>query len=147
MRAESLLNVFLTENMYRFRYIIMPILLLSILIAPFVPHHHHHDEVCMIMEQCEKDHVCNDCHTSHHDGSSEDTDHPLCIKNTLSILSNSNITHLRIDDYPILISIISDQTSLESPDREETHIDPYRIFYKPCRGVRVISLRAPPIAL
>lgn len=147
MRAESLLNVFLTENMYRFRYIIMPILLLSILIAPFVPHHHHHDEVCMIMEQCEKDHVCNDCHTSHHDSSSEDTDHPLCIKNTLSILSNSNITHLRIVDYPILISIISDQTSLESPDREETHIDPYRIFYKPCRGVRDISLRAPPIAL
>ncbi len=125
----------------------MPILVLSILIAPFVPHHHHYDEVCMVMEQCEKDHVCNDCHTSHHDGSSEESEHPLCIKNALTIISNSSITHLRIADYPTIISIITDWAGLEIPDREETHIDPYRIFYTLSPGVRIFSLRAPPIAL
>ena len=117
---------------------------LLILIMPFVPHHHHDDVECMVMERCDSDNTYNDEHTAHHQD--HDTkDHPLCVKNLLTLKAKSQVQEDVISVHLLPLLLWGDETLLSAIRPEgEMLCDGYQMGYVPLVGSRIQSLRAPP---
>ena len=87
-----------------FLIIVWTIGVMSVLIAPIIPHQHHGEALFMIMEKFGIDNNINDEHTEHH-GDSEHEDCSSCIKNAqwLDVMAGNNRNAFDVYLLPLFV--------------------------------------------